>query len=93
MRKASRTKVDDVVTVEQTFDEQYRNGPLHPYRRGCKRCSKVTAPRPRIGETSRPVEKEVPRYFSALKSPEAKARNVERIVKIQGANRIPAQSD
>ena len=29
MRKASHTQVHDVVTIELSFDQEYRNGPLH----------------------------------------------------------------
>jgi hypothetical protein len=80
VRKASGTKVGDGVTVELEFDEEYRGGPAHPMpsafqdalrkNKGAARAwSKLTPSR----------QKEILRYFAHLKSPEAQARNLERV--------------
>jgi hypothetical protein len=83
MRAVTRTEVDDVVTIELTFDEQYRNGPLHPVPADLQAAledDRDAAENWRSLTPSR--QKEILRYFAALKSPEAQNRNVARIVKI-----------
>jgi hypothetical protein len=81
VRAASKTKVGDRVTVELCFDESYRIGPAHPMPRalsaalaadpGAKQAWKALTP-------SR--KKEVLRYFATLKSVEARARNLSRLM-------------
>jgi hypothetical protein len=83
VRKASGTKVGDAVTVELEFDDEYRTGPAHPMplwfraalgrNRNAKRA---------WGELIPSRQKEVLRYFSGLKSSEAKARNVRRAIHV-----------
>jgi len=83
VRKASQTKVGDTVTVELEFDEDYRSGPAHPMphwfsegldqNKSAKKAWKELIP-------SR--QKEILRYFSWLKSAEAKARNLERAIHV-----------
>jgi hypothetical protein len=83
VRKASGTAVGDRVRVEIEFDAAYRSGPQHAMPRWF-----------RIALASRPVahenwtalaasrKKEVLRYFSRLKSPEARARNLARALDV-----------
>lgn len=83
VRKASKTKVGDAVTVELEPDGEYRNGPAHPMpqwfanaldrNRGAKRT---------WNELSPSRQKEILRYFSRLKSPEAQVRNVRRAIHV-----------
>lgn len=83
MRDVSGTKVGDVVTIDLAFDETYRNGPQHPVpellqaaldgnETTANNWAKLTASR----------QKEILRYFAALKTQEAKDRNVERMVRV-----------
>ena len=83
VRNASGTKVGDAVIVELEFDAGYRSGPAHPMpswfrhvlgrNRSAKRAWTELIP-------SR--QKEILRYFSWLKSPEAQARNVQRAIHV-----------
>lgn len=82
VRKASRTGVGDRVDVEIVFDEKYRGGPapMPAWFRSALRAS----PAARAGwNGSRPSrQKEILRYLTALKSAEARARNVARAIAI-----------
>jgi len=49
VRKASRTKAGETVTVELEFDDAYQNGPMHPILRGSALHSTKTEPRGRRG--------------------------------------------
>ena len=95
VRKASGTKVGDVVTVELEFDDEYRSGPVHPMplwfsdaldrNRSAKQAwSKLIPSR----------QKEILRYFSWLKTPEAQARNAKRVIHVLsgGKGRFMARS-
>jgi hypothetical protein len=95
VRKASGTKVGDVVTVELGFDDEYRSGPVHPMplwfsnaldrNRSAKQAWSELIPSRR---------KEILRYFSRLKTPEAQARNVKRALHVLsgGKGRFMARS-
>jgi len=83
VRKASNTKVGDMVVVKLEFDEEYRGGPAHPMpswfrgalerkRRAKKAWSELIPSR----------QKEILRYFSRLKSPEARERNLHRAISV-----------
>jgi hypothetical protein len=79
VRKASGTKVGDRVTVDVSFDDSYEGGPTHPmpewFRVPLEENEKAT----RAWRALPPSrQKEVLRYFSGLKSDEAKERNVEK---------------
>jgi hypothetical protein len=87
MRDGSGTKVGDVVTIDLTFDESYRNGPQHSVPESLQvafdgdetvasNWSKLTPSR----------QKEILRYFAALKTQAAKERNVERMVRVLGGD-------
>jgi hypothetical protein len=95
VRKASSTKVGDAVSVELEFDDEYRSGPAHPMplwfsdaldrNRSARRAWSELIP-------SR--QKEILRYFSGLKTPEAQARNVRRAIQVLsgGKGRFMARS-
>jgi Domain of unknown function (DUF1905)/Bacteriocin-protection, YdeI or OmpD-Associated len=83
VRKVSGTKVGDTVALEVQFDYEYRAGPAHPMppwfgaalERNLRAKQAWTALIP-----SR--QKEILRYFSGLKSPRAKARNIQQVVHV-----------
>jgi hypothetical protein len=83
IRSASQTSVGDRVRIEIDFDASYRNGPQHSmpiwFRKGLAASAK--AKRNWLALTpSR--KKEVLRYFSRLKSPAARARNLGRALHV-----------
>jgi hypothetical protein len=77
VRKASGTTVGDRVRVEIDFDASYRNGPQHPMPGWFKQA---LVGNPRAMQNWQALipsrKKEILRYFSRLKSPDARARNV-----------------
>ena len=83
VRRASQTSVGDRVRIEVEFDSRYRNGPQHAMpiwfgrgllmnRRAKKNWLALTPSR----------KKEILRYFSQLKSPAARARNLARALQV-----------
>jgi hypothetical protein len=81
VRKASGTKVGDRVHVEIEFDAKYRGGPQHPTPAWFKQAlirNPQAAKNWRALTPSR--KKEVLRYFTNLKSPEARTRNLSRFL-------------
>lgn len=81
VRKASDTKVGDRVQVDVSFDETYKNGPMHPMPQWFKQPLQAD-PRAKAAWDALPPsrQKEVVRYFSSLKSDEAKERNLQKIM-------------
>ena len=87
VRKASHTKVGDTVNVSVAFNPLYRNGPMHampawfrlPLQKNQKAKKAWAALIP-----SR--QKEILRYFSWLKSDEARGRNVKKILHLLSGN-------
>lgn len=83
VRKASHTKVGDRVRVEIEFDSAYRNGPMHPmpswFRLPLSKNAKAKKAWVALIPSRR---KEILRYLSRLKSPEARARNVARALHV-----------
>ncbi|HLX68762.1 MAG TPA: YdeI/OmpD-associated family protein, partial [Verrucomicrobiae bacterium] len=83
VRKASGTKVGDTVAVELGFDDEYRGGPAHPmppaFRAALKKNQRVAQA---WSELTPSRQKEILRYFSHLKSPEARARNLQRVIHV-----------
>ena len=81
VRKASGTKVGDSVAVQISFDPAYRNGPAHPAPRWFTAALKENPAASSAWKALIPSrKKEVLRYFAALKSPEARARNLQRAI-------------
>jgi len=81
VRRASETKVGDHVAVEIEFDDWYRNGPMHPmpawFLGPLARNRKALAAWKALIPSRK---KEILRYFSWLKSEEARARNAARAI-------------
>lgn len=83
VRKASGTKVGDRVTVEISFDTRYRGGPLHSMPASFKAALSRKSRAKKAWDALIPSrQKEILRYFAGLKSVEAKARNIERALRV-----------
>ncbi len=83
VRRASGTKVGDRVHVEVGFDARYRNGPQHPVPSWFKAALRKNPQARKNWEALIPSrKKEILRYFARLKSPEARARNLERALHV-----------
>ncbi|MGB7157322.1 MAG: YdeI/OmpD-associated family protein [Tepidisphaeraceae bacterium] len=95
VRKASGTAVGDRVRVEIEFDARYRNGPQHPMARWFKQPLAANPEAMKNWKALIPSRrKEILRYFSWLKSPEARARNVQKALHVLsgGAGRFMARA-
>ncbi len=83
IRKASRTSVGDRVQVEVEFDAAYRSGPQNRVPRWFR---EALAANPVVHKNWQMLvpsrKKEILRYFSRLKSPEASARNLARAIHV-----------
>lgn len=87
MRKASGTTVGDMVTVVVGFDDEYRNGPLGPVPEWFRAALDGDAHADASWRELTPSrQKEIVRYFSNLKSEEAKRRNLARMMRILGGD-------
>jgi hypothetical protein len=83
VRRASQTSVGDRVRVEVEFDSSYRNGPQHSMPIWFRRGLMVNAQAKKNWLALTPSrKKEVLRYFSRLKSPAARARNLARALQL-----------
>ena len=83
VRKASRTRVGDRVTVELRFDRSYRGGPAHSMPGWFSAALAKNARAKQAWKALTPSrQKEILRYFAALKSPEARARNLRRAIAV-----------
>jgi hypothetical protein len=79
VRKASQTKVGDAVTVDIEFDGKYKNGPMHPMPKWFEEAlDKHPIAKENWQKLIPSRQKEILRYFSWLKSPEAQQRNLEK---------------
>jgi hypothetical protein len=87
VRQASQSKVGDEVTIEMSFDQAYRNGPIHEMSLQF-RLALDQNPTAAIHwrELSPSRQKEVLRYFSSLKSELAIDRNILRAIKVLEGN-------
>jgi len=89
IRDASGTTVGDRVTVELSFDRDYRGGPVHPLPRS---LSKALAANPEAKTSWNALipsrKKEILRYFASLKSPIAKVRNLKRAIQALSGNKV-----
>lgn len=85
VRKASATDVGDRVDVSVLFDSAYRSGPQHDMlpEFGARLAANAAA-RERWDHLTPSLRKEVLRYLAALKSDEARLRNVERAIRVLG---------
>jgi hypothetical protein len=83
VRKASRTKVGDKVTVTIKFDNDYKSGPQHPVQEWFGSALDKNSNAKRNWEVLSPSrKKEILRYFANLKSGEAKARILTRALNV-----------
>ena len=81
VRKASGTGVGDSVTVQISFDPDYRSGPANRVPRWFSVALKANPKASKCWNALIPSrKKEVLRYFAALKSPEARERNLQRAI-------------
>jgi hypothetical protein len=81
VRKASGTKVGDRVRVEVDFDASYRNGPQHPMPQWFKHALVRNPEAAKNWKTLTPSrKKELLRYLANLKSPEARIRNLSKVL-------------
>jgi len=83
VRKASGTKVGDRVRVEVGFDARYRNGPQHPVPSWFKAALRKNPKAKKNWEALIPSrKKEILRYFSWLKSQDARERNLDKALHV-----------
>jgi hypothetical protein len=83
VRKASGTKVGDVVTLAVEFDGEYRSGPAHPIPPWFNDALDRNPSAKQAWDALIPSRrKEILRYFSRLKSPEARARNAQKAIRV-----------
>jgi hypothetical protein len=85
MREVSGTSVGDVVSVELSFDHDYRGGPAQDapqWLLSALELEPVALSNWMALSPSR--QKEVVRYLSTLRSPEAKERNLTRVMWVLG---------
>lgn len=81
VRRTSKTKVGDMVSVEVEFDSAYRGGPavMPPWFR--IPLSKNAAAKRAWSLLTPSRQKEIVRYLTALKSDDARERNVARALR------------
>jgi len=83
VREASGTKVGDRIRVELSFDTKYKNGPMQRLPTWFKAALTKKQTAIKNWQALTPSrKKEILRYLSRLKSPEARARNVQRAVSV-----------
>jgi hypothetical protein len=83
MRRSTQTKVGDRIRIELELDSRYHGGPQQPlppwFASGLE-----SEPRAYVGWRALPPsrKKEIVRYLARLKSPEARARNLARVLRV-----------
>ncbi len=83
VRKASNTKVGDEVIVDVRFDNKYRSGPMHPMPQWFSLTLVKNPTAKKNWNLLIPSrQKEILRYFSWLKTQEAKERNLKRALEV-----------
>lgn len=83
VRKASKTKVRDLVTVDVSFDSEYKSGPQYPIPEWFKSALDKNPKAKKNWQKLIPSrQKEILRYFSWLKTEEAKERNLQRALEV-----------
>lgn len=83
VRKASQTKVGDIIEVSIEFDKSYHNGPQHPipllFQSALDQDPLVRSNWEKLPPSR---QKEILRYFSFLKSDAALKKNIEKAIRI-----------
>jgi hypothetical protein len=88
IREAADLDVGDTCVLDVQFDEEYRNGPLHPMPSWFdKELDRNPLARSGWEQLIPSRQKEILRYFARLKSPEAKQRNVRRALNVLAGER------
>lgn len=88
VRKASATKVGDMVHVSARFDSEYKNGPMHPMPAWFRSALAKNSVAKKSWERLIPSrKKEILRMFSRLKSKEARDRNLEKAMSVLSGNK------
>ncbi|HZP59940.1 MAG TPA: YdeI/OmpD-associated family protein [Opitutaceae bacterium] len=88
VRKTSKTKVGDAVTVELEFDDGYRGGPAHPMPAWFRQALEQNRSAKQAWSELIPSrKKEILRYFAGLKSAETQARNLQRAIHVLGGGK------
>lgn len=83
VRSEAGVKVGDLVHVELEFDETYRNGPQHRMPSWFKQAlNQRPAAKKNWNALIPSRKKEVLRYFAGLKSTDARARNLEKAMRV-----------
>lgn len=83
VRKVSSAKIGDKVSVELEFDDKYRGGPAHPMSPTFRTALNTNQGAMQAWRALIPSrQKEILRYFSHLKSSEARARNLQRVIHV-----------
>jgi hypothetical protein len=83
VRATCNVKVGDRVTVDLSFDNRYRSGPTHPIPEWFRKALNDNANARGAWNALVPSrKKEILRYFAALKSEEAKARNLTKALEV-----------
>jgi Bacteriocin-protection, YdeI or OmpD-Associated/Domain of unknown function (DUF1905) len=85
VRKASGTTVGDRVRVAIEFDARYRNGPQHPMPPWFRQALLGNPQARKNWQALIPSrKKEILRYFARLRSPDARARNLNKALQVLG---------
>ena len=95
IRKAANKDVGDLVNLELWFDAEYKSGPVHPMPVWFAEALGQNMPAKKAWNRLTPsLQKEILRYFSRLKSSDAKARNLQKAVHVLsgGEGRFLARS-
>lgn len=88
VRKASETKVGDIVSVKVSFDSTYHRGPMHPMPSWFSQKLNSSPPAKKAwGNLIPSRQKEIIRYFSWLKSEEARQRNLQKVMSALNGNK------
>lgn len=83
VRRASDTKVGDLVQVEVEFDPTYRGGPIHPLPRALARGLREDSQAMDNWQNLPPSrQKEIVRYLAGLKGDEARAENIRKALDV-----------
>jgi len=83
VRKDSGTKVGDFVEVKVSFDNTYKNGPMHPMPKWFSSALEKNAKAKKAWDLLIPSrKKEILRYFSWLKSESARERNLKKAISV-----------
>jgi hypothetical protein len=83
VRKASNTKVGDIVKVDVSFDEEYKRGPMHPMPDWFRVALEQNPTAKANWNALLPSrQKEILRYFSWLKTDDARTRNLDKAMHV-----------